>query len=275
MKNKIYILNTVLSGIMLLYASMGLAQNTGVFIQDPTNPLHVNAASNSLSTTDDVVISNSGNIGVGVVSPITKVDLRSSDQKGIIGIGTNASQTASDAKAGAIRYNISGYLEYSDGDNWIPLYSTAPTKALINVAKTSAQTVNSGADTYIVGWDTPTVDTTSGAFVPTSGTFTAPRDGFYLVAVTITLSSATIANNTYMQTSIVSNQVTDNIPVYKTVNAYPAFQAATRSNNISGSCNAIFNLKAGNTIRFQVFQNTTTNRTTTGATYNTASITEL
>ncbi|MBB4805314.1 hypothetical protein HNP38_000586 [Chryseobacterium defluvii] len=258
-----------LSAYILFFYTGNLTAQTGVLTLDPANPFHVDAAKDNGSTsttkaTNDVVVSSAGNFGVGVVAPVTKVDLRSSDQKGIIGIGANASQAASAAGGGAIRYNTAtALLEYSDGEQWIPLVITAPAKALVNAYKSSSQSISNNTVTIITGW-TETADTiigNSGDFNASSGIFTAPRDGFYLVSFSITLATGTIPNNTFIETAIEAiGSGSDNIPVFKTVNSYPAFQAGSVSNYISGNCNAIFNLKATNTIRFTVKHNISSGR---------------
>jgi hypothetical protein len=245
-----------------IFSSGKISAQVGFFTDKPTQPLQIDAAKDDGSTPDalklsnDVVVDSNGNLGVGVLNPVTKVDLRSSDNKGLIGLGTGT-QTPAEAGGGAIRYNANGFLEYSDGEQWIALPLTAPTKALVNASKSTAQSIGSGSTVYISGW-TETVDLgtlPNGDFDPVTGIFTAPRDGFYLVSFNITLANGTIPKNTFIETSIESDRNTENIQTYKTVNSYPAFQAGTVSNFISGNCNAIFNLKAGNTIKFGVKHN--------------------
>ena len=120
------------------------------------------------------------------------------------------------------------------------------------------QSIGNNTSTPISGWN-ETVDlgtaVPNGDFDPSDGTFTAPRDGFYLVSFNITLANGNIPKNTFIETAIESNQSVENIPIFKTLNSYPAFQAGAVSNFISGNCNAIFNLKTGNTIKFSVKHN--------------------
>lgn len=247
---------------VLFFSSGKISAQVGFFTDKPTQPLQIDAAKDdgptpdALKLSNDVVVDSNGNLGVGVLNPVTKVDLRSADNKGLIGLGTGT-QTPAEAGGGAIRYNANGFLEYSDGEQWIALPLTAPTKALVNASKSTAQSIGSGSTVYISGW-TETVDLgtlPNGDFDPVTGIFTAPRDGFYLVSFNITLANGTIPKNTFIETSIESDRNIENIQTYKTVNSYPAFQAGTVSNFISGNCNAIFNLKAGNTIKFGVKHN--------------------
>ena len=261
---------------------------TGVGTKNPQAALRIDGAKDNTVTgaptasqaANDVMVATTGQLGVGVVAPTTKVDLRSADQKGIIGVGTNT-QTASAAGAGAIRYGTAGgYIEYSDGVNWIPLPLAAPTKALVNAVKTISLNITQNADIPVTGWN-ETIDV-GGNF--DNSTFTAPRDGFYVASFSITLASAVINSNTRLETIIQSNQPTDNIQAFRSVNSYPAYQATTGSvgviinNVVAGNCSAIFNLKAGNTIKFLVWHNLGSTRAvdvSTGGINNFISISEL
>jgi len=282
MKKKINIAYKLFAGILVFSAIKTTAQ-IGFYTATPAQPLHIDAGKDNGSAPDatkisnDVVITSAGQIGVGILNPITKVDLRSSNDQRIIGLGTNT-QSPSAAGGGAIRYNASGFLEYSDGEQWIALPLTAPTKALVNASKGSAQSIATAASTVITGW-TETVDLGAGAngdFDPVNGVFKAPRDGFYLVSFNITLATGNIPKNTFIETAIESNQSTNNIPVFKTVNSYPAFQAGAVSNYIGGNCNAIFNLKKDDTIKFSVKHNIGSARNTLNdSKLNNLSISEL
>ena len=71
-------------------------------------------------------INTSGNLGIGNTAPNARLDIRTSPNsttdpgEGYAGIGTTAT-AANTAGAGAIRYNTSGVLEYSNGSSWITL----------------------------------------------------------------------------------------------------------------------------------------------------------
>ncbi|MPT31455.1 MAG: hypothetical protein E2600_07275 [Chryseobacterium sp.] len=264
MKKKINIKYQLLACTLIFSAGKTLAQ-TGVGTIDPQAAFHIDAAKDASDTpmhiANDVVVTAAGNLGVGLLSPVTRVDLRSADQKGILGVGTNT-QTATAAGAGAIRYIKDdpstvpvegGYLEYSDGTNWIALPLNPPTKVLINATNNSGVGIPSGISTPITsGWN----ETGDSENAFTNGVFTAPRDGFYLVSFSITLgpSNGNIPNNTFIETAIegVALTGTTTIPTFRTINSYPAYQANVKQNYISGNCNAIFNLKTGNSFRFSV-----------------------
>jgi len=261
MKKQIGI-NYKLFACILFFSAIKTTAQVGFFTSTPSQTLHIDAGKDNGSAPDatkisnDVVISSEGQIGVGLLNPVTKVDLRSSSDQRILGLGTNT-QSPSAAGGGAIRYNAGGFLEYSDGEQWIALPLAAPTKALVNASKSSAQSIASATTTVITGW-TETVDLGAGAtgdFDPATGIFKAPRDGFYLVSFNITLANGNIPKNTFIEAAIESSQSTNNIPVFKTVNSYPAFQAGAVSNFIGGNCNAIFNLKKDDTIQFSVRHN--------------------
>ena len=244
MKKKINIKYQLLACTLIFSAGKTFAQ-TGTGTINPQAAFHIDAAKDASDTPDhianDVVVTAAGNLGVGLLSPVTRVDLRSADQKGILGVGINTqSALAAGAGAGAIRYNdTTKFLEYSDGDQWIPLPLNPPTKVLINATNNSGMSVPSGTvnSTAITnGWN----ETGDSENAFTNGVFTAPRDGFYLVSFSITLGPSTgnIPNNTYIETAIegVALTGTTTIPIFKTINSYPAYQVNVKQNYISGNC---------------------------------------
>lgn len=76
--------------------------------------------------TSRIFINVGGNVGIGNTAPNARLDIRTSPNsttdpgEGYAGIGTTAT-AANTAGAGAIRYNTSGVLEYSNGSSWITL----------------------------------------------------------------------------------------------------------------------------------------------------------
>jgi hypothetical protein len=268
--------------LLVFFLPFSMQAQTGIFTKDPMQTFHVDGAkdNNVVPPTasqilNDVVVTSEGKLGVGLLNPKTKVDVRSADQKGIIGLGTST-QVAAAAGGGAIRYSTGNVIQYSDGAAWHNLPMTLPPKALILANKSSTLTFNNNATTVVNGWSVLT-DAQSN-FNGTSGTFTAPRNGFYIVSFNITLASANIAQNSRIETIIESNTATSNIQTYRSVNSYPAWDVSTVSNIVGGNCTAIFNLSAGNTIQFKVFHNFGSNRsidTSNSGTTNSISIYEL
>lgn len=149
------------------------------------------------SDVETLQIRNDGRIGLGVANPLTNLDLRGID--GAIGIGyTNMS--ASDAGAGAIRYNSSlQTLEYSDGTEWIRLQAT-PEKAFVIATNSYGETIpmTGAASAGLVGvsnWDV--VYNITNSFDPLTGTFTAPRSGIYSASVSLVLDPIAVKNGQY------------------------------------------------------------------------------
>lgn len=226
----------------------------GIATSNPQQTLHIDAAANNATASadirnnDDVVVTSQGKLGAGNISPITKVDLRNALNENIIGIGVT-NQSASSAGAGAVQYHESGSnwgLSYSNGSSWVFL-PAVPDKALVYATKNSAQSINSGgtAVTTITNWNENTDQTNS--FNPSTGVFTAPRSGMYIVSVNLTTKSGSIPNNSYTETIVQSN-TTNGVPQFRCVNSYPGYTTGTATNTSGNNCTGIFYLQTGNTI---------------------------
>ncbi|MDM1497058.1 hypothetical protein HX063_16940 [Myroides odoratimimus] len=250
----------------MILMSREMFSQVGINTQIPLGTFHVDGAKDNQNPPtasqilNDVIVTADGNLGIGTITPITKVDLRSSSGKNIIGLA-NTSQSAGVAKAGALRYETNiKMLQYSDGVAWHTIPDVAPPKALVFANKESSQSISENSTTqYITNWKE--MEDSQNNFNPSTGIFTVPRDGFYIVSFSMTLSSAIINNNSHVETIIESNTSTNNIQTFKTVNSYPGWQAGSQSNQVAGNCYAIFNLKSGNTIRFRVWHNLGGSRT--------------
>lgn len=226
---------------------------------------------------NDFFITKEGEVGVGVPQPSVKVDVRSGEDKGIIGLGST-NQSAQDVGPGAIKYNSNeNLLEYSDGVAWHAIPKALPPKATVLAYKSSSQSISQNNNNqYITGWRVE--EDVHNNFNTTNGIFTAPRDGFYIVSVNITLSSATIPNNSRVETIIEGGTNTENINKFISMNTYPAFETGSVSNSIGGNNAAVFNLKAGDQIRVRIWHNLGGNRsidTSNNGTNNSISIYEL
>lgn len=76
--------------------------------------------------TSRIFVNVGGNVGIGNTAPNAKLDIRANTASttdpgaGYLGIGTT-STAANTAGAGALRYNTSGAVEYSNGSSWATL----------------------------------------------------------------------------------------------------------------------------------------------------------
>jgi len=226
----------------------------GIGTDNPQQILHIDAAANNATApadnrnNDDVVVTSQGKLGAGNIAPITKVDLRNASNENIIGIGVT-NQSASSAGAGAVQYHESGSnwgLSYSNGSSWVFL-PVVPDKALVYATKNTAQSIDSGGTTVttIINWVENTDQTDS--FDHSTGIFTAPRDGVYIVSVNLATQSGGIPNNSYTETIVQSNTTTG-VPQFRCVNSYPGYTTGSATNTSGNNCTGIFYLKKGNTI---------------------------
>jgi hypothetical protein len=142
---------------------------------------------------------------------------------GLLGIGTAASTAANTAGAGAVRYSTAsgGALEFSNGTNWNTLTSNVQ-KATVVAKKTSAQSVSDLTSTDVTNWDEIT-DLTSN-FNPTTGVFTAPRSGNYVVSFSFNFDFGAINAGTVVEAHLISSGGTTNDK--KSVVSYPASGSA-------------------------------------------------
>lgn len=174
-------------------------------------------------------IYRNGNVGIGNTSPNARLDIRTNPTStsdpgaGLLGIGTAASTAANTAGAGAVRYSTAsgGALEFSNGTNWNTLTSNVQ-KATVVAKKTSAQSVSDLTSTDVTNWDEIT-DLTSN-FNPTTGVFTAPRSGNYVVSFSFNFDFGAINAGTVVEAHLISSGGTTNDK--KSVVSYPASGSA-------------------------------------------------
>jgi hypothetical protein len=174
-------------------------------------------------------IYRNGNVGIGNTSPNARLDIRTNPTStsdpgaGLLGIGTAASTAANTAGAGAVRYSTAsgGALEFSNGTNWNTLTSNVQ-KATVVAKKTSAQSVSDLTSTDVTNWDEIT-DLTSN-FNPTTGVFTAPRSGNYVVSFSFNFDFGAINAGTVVEAHLISSGGTTTDK--KSVVSYPASGSA-------------------------------------------------
>src|SRR5699024_6080205 len=171
---------------VLLFRTPGIAQQTrtGVQTRKPQGALHVDGKGNNPKTgipnnsqsNDDIIITDEGKIGVGTLTPEAGLDLRSSANDNAFGLGTT-NMAASEAGAGALRYEENNKrLEFSDGVVWSSSY-VAPTKTAVVAQILDSRDIPGDQFTTLDNWVVQTDLTNS--FNPSTGVFTAPRDGYY------------------------------------------------------------------------------------------------
>ncbi|AZA54017.1 hypothetical protein [Chryseobacterium sp. G0201] len=193
---------------MVLFVTQANAQ-MGAGTKNSTNATEI------VTTAGNVIVDNTGKVGVLVFNPQVAMDLRSSGINGSVAIG-NTTQTAAAAGKGAMRYvnspaiGVKGYLEFSDGTNWIGFFPKGKPRIVVMANKATQDTyvfestdaVGSGTEigpkagivqrrsSYLTNW-AEKLDSDSGVptntFNPATGEFVAPRAGVYFATFTYAL----------------------------------------------------------------------------------------
>ncbi|MFP3832745.1 hypothetical protein [Chryseobacterium sp. SIMBA_028] len=240
---------------LIICGSLGLNAQVGINTSSPERVLHVDGQKNTsasvLSTYyDDVVVTSTGNMGVGTKSPKTRLDLRSPEKVNAMGVG-GTSQTAAVAKSGALRYNSGTQdLSYSNGTSWVTLAHKAAND-FVDAENFSGQSFSNSTQATITGW-TKKTDVNS-SFNAGTGTFIASKTGVYVVSFTFSLASGGVANDSRYETLIQTNSTSASTnTVFKCVGSYPGNN--TIGNRIAGNCSGIFNLIKGDNITVSLNQ---------------------
>lgn len=273
---------TILILCFTAYSIGTYAQNVGIGTTSPQQVLHIDAKKDNDGTAtkyqDDIVVTNQGYMGIGTITPKARLDVRSTENNNAIGIGTT-SATHTAAGEGALRYNNNSFatpadrnkLSYADNTAWRVPKTRTPKDYVYANNNNQTLTIPNGGNPAFNNW-TKTEDV-NGSFNATSGIFTAKNTGVYVVTFTYTLASGTIGANSSIEAIIQSNTATNNNQYYRCVNTFPGVNNNSR---VSGSCSAIFNLSANNTIIVGVINNLgSTKQLETNASYTTLSIFEL
>ncbi|MGG5208012.1 hypothetical protein ACQWU4_03630 [Chryseobacterium sp. MIQD13] len=268
----------------LLFLSSMIFAQAGINTKNPIATFHVDGGSDNPASgmpsvnaqSNDFVATSAGMVGIGTVSPLTRLDVRAANLgNSAIGIGYT-SQAASAAQAGALRYNNTNKcLEFSDGIIWNCLASSI-SKAVVlannNTVNTQPFASNTASPVSVLNWSE--IQDNYDAFEPATGTFTAPRDGVYMISFTSTLSySGTAAGSKIENVWLSSTGKT-----LKYVKSFPAFINAFGGAYCSGS----IYLNAGETLNPYIWHNTGNTRflriftasDTGGAGFNNLSIVE-
>ncbi|RKS96381.1 hypothetical protein BCF58_2805 [Chryseobacterium defluvii] len=251
-----------LIGMYLISFCSFVSAQIGINMSSPEGIIHIDGQKNTSATSpstyyDDVMVTSSGNIGIGTKAPKTRLDLRSNERLNAIGIG-ETSQTASAAKAGALRYNSGTQdLSYSNGTTWVTLAHKVPND-FVDAENSSMQNFSSGVQTAITNWTEKT--DVNGSFNSSTGVFTASKTGIYIVSFTFSLSSGTIANDARFESLIQTNSASSATnKVFKCVGSYPGNN--TISNRVAGNCSGIFNLNQGDNITVSLTQSLGSSKT--------------
>lgn len=249
-------LNILIAGACFLVNIVNA--QVGINTSSPQAVLHtdggkdnpVSGVPNAAQAANDVVFTANGEIGLGTLAPAVKIDARSANNPdNSIGIG-ETTQTAPAAGSGAMRYNPlnGGKMQYSDGVVWQDFISS-PTKVVVVAnlqANNFAVKIPYQTSTGISGW-TEISDPTSN-FIPSTGTFTAPRTGVYLISFTYDFVRVPIVSGYFSEARYVVNGST---VVKKCVKS---FSNTSKQAQIAGSCVAGVQLNKGDTFQPHIYQ---------------------
>ncbi|ROS09658.1 MULTISPECIES: hypothetical protein [Chryseobacterium] len=257
------------SALLLFWAGHSNAQ-IGMGIENPTNPVEIKTDAGK------VIVDNTGKLGVLVASPKVAIDLRSGNN-GAVAVG-NTNKTAVQAGAGALRYvgspaiGVKGYLEFSDGTNWVSFFPKGKPRIIVMASKTTQDTYvfESGTpaeigpksgivqrrSSYLTNW-TEKLDSDSGVptsnFSPSTGEFIAPRTGIYFATFTFALQSSQVNTGGNNQTEAIwevrnpAGTITQRV---KTNNGYASDTgAAPNAVPVGSACTVSVYLNKGDKLR--------------------------
>jgi len=221
-----------------------------------------------------------GKIGIGT-SPNAVLDIRPNPSsttdpgESFLGIGTTT-VTAPDAGSGAIRYSTSsgGILEYSNGKTWNTLTNSL-SKSIIVATKKTSQTIPNNTSSVVNGWVKETDPNND--FDESTGIFTAPRTGNFMISFGFSSIKTPIIAGSWVEANL--NYRGSSNGHKKAVIPYTSKGTGNPGANITFT----FALKAGDTVRPVIFQNTGSDLTLRvysstdpgGAGFNNISIVEL
>lgn len=245
-------------------AQVGIGTSTplGILHIDGAKDNPINGTPSVLQVANDVIINKtSGFIGVGVLNPQVKLDLRSVASENSIGLSTT-NIAASVAGAGAVRYDVVNApvgpkIEVSDGTVWHKAY-IAPQKAVVVARKVTNQSIPPANATNIGTWSV--VRDMSNSFDATSGIFTAPREGTYTFLLTFNFNGVVINDGSRVESQFF-NTTTNTVlaSVYKTFGQSMTGSNddanATRATQAGGASTVTLTLTAGTKIVPRLWHN--------------------
>lgn len=247
--------------LLLLFffgSTFSLFAQIGINTKDVKGAFHVDGKIDNFSTptneqTDnDFVVTTNGNVGVGTITPVTKLDLRStSNSNNALGIGFT-SKTAESVGAGVIRYvNTSGgKLQISDGIQWMDIYSVPKKSFVVARIRTADKAIKFtyNTATIIAGWEI--TNDISNNFNATTGEFVAPRDGVYTFSFAYDFVQE---GNAFLANSSVESQFVKNNNVIE-VKCLKTYGKSTRGAQAGGSCVSSMKLKQNDKVVVKLLQ---------------------
>ena len=266
MNKKIIIV--ILAGVCSFFSPIDA--QTGIGTSNPQGILHVDGARDNAATgtpttaqaANDVVVSKTtGFVGLGVLEPKVKLDMRSPSLENALGLNTTT-MSAALAGAGAVRYDVINVpagpkIEVSDGSVWSKAY-VAPQKSVVVARKITSQSITQGVAANIVNWNV--VRDMSNSFDAVLGIFTAPRDGTYTFLLTFNFNGVVINDGSRVESQFY-NTTTNTVlaSVYKTfgqsMTGTPDDANATRSTQAGGSSTVTLTLNAGTKVVARLWHN--------------------
>ncbi|MGE8534902.1 MAG: hypothetical protein ACN6OJ_10010 [Chryseobacterium sp.] len=243
---------------------------TGIGTSNPQGILHVDGAQDNAAAgmptvtqaaNDFIINKTTGFLGLGVLAPRVKLDMRSAGPENALGLNTTTMSAAS-AGAGAVRYDVinapvGAKIEVSDGSVWSKAY-VAPQKAVVVARKITSQSITQGSATNIGNWNV--VRDMSNSFDANFGVFTAPRDGTYTFLLTFNFNGVVINDGSRVESQFY-NTTTNTVlaSVYKTFGQSMTGTSddanATRSTQAGGSSTVTLTLNAGTKVVTRLWHN--------------------
>ncbi|WP_228441196.1 complement C1q domain-containing protein [Chryseobacterium phosphatilyticum] len=262
--------NLIRVSVLLLFWTGQSNAQIGLGVENPTNPVEIKTDAGK------VIVDPTGKLGVLVANPKVAIDLRSGNN-GAVAVG-NTDKTAVQAGAGALRYvaspaiGVKGYLEFSDGTNWVSFFPKGKPRIIVMASKTTQDTYvfESGTpseigpksgimqrrSSYLTNW-AEKLDSDSGVptnnFNPATGEFIAPRTGVYFATFTFALQSSQVNTGGNNQTEAIwevrnpAGNITQRV---KTNNGYASDTGASpNAVPVGSACTVSVYLNKGDKLR--------------------------